>query len=161
MNAAIHLPFVLQYASHLYGSTPPICTALSGTGDSRESFAIETPIFIARQADWHESLEFPIRANHPIRANCANRFARIAPLRYSSTFGKILGVGVTGTFLIRETKEVGRKEHCYQTTWGRSGGGIQEYSIHDSRTSAALLVLPSEQFGGEKKPINRKHTNIF
>ena len=58
---------------------------LSGTGDSqrdsRESFAIETPIFIARQADSHESLEFPIRANHPIRANRANRFARITPLR--------------------------------------------------------------------------------
>ena len=34
-----------------------------------ESFAIETPIFIARQADSPESLEFPIRANH--------RFARI------------------------------------------------------------------------------------
>ena len=34
--------------------------------DSRESFAIETPIFIfiAREADSHESLEFPIRANH-------------------------------------------------------------------------------------------------
>ena len=26
-----------------------------------------------------ESLEFPIRANHPIRANCANRFARKVP----------------------------------------------------------------------------------
>ena len=35
--------------------------------NSRESFAIETPIFIARQADSHESLEFPIRANHPIK----------------------------------------------------------------------------------------------
>ena len=57
---------------------------LSGTGDSqrdsRESFATETPIFIARQADSQESLEFPIRANHPIRANRANRFARITPL---------------------------------------------------------------------------------
>ena len=62
---------------------------LSGTGDSQrdshesirdESFAIETPIFIARQADSHEPLEFPIRANHPIRANRANRFARITPL---------------------------------------------------------------------------------
>ena len=41
---------------------------LSGTGDSqrdsRESFAIETPIFIARQADSLEPLELPIRANH-------------------------------------------------------------------------------------------------
>ena len=34
-----------------------------------------------RQADSHESLEFPIRANHSIRANRANRFARITPLR--------------------------------------------------------------------------------
>ena len=51
--------------------------------DSRESFAIETPIFIACQADSPESLEFPIRANHPIRANRANRFARITPLRSS------------------------------------------------------------------------------
>ena len=49
--------------------------------DSRESFAIDTPVFIARQADSHESLEFPIRANHPIRANRANRFARIMRLR--------------------------------------------------------------------------------
>ena len=37
---------------------------LSGTGDSRESFAIKTPIFIARQTDSRESFEFPIRANH-------------------------------------------------------------------------------------------------
>ena len=29
-----------------------------------ESFAIETPIFVARQADSPESLAFPIRANH-------------------------------------------------------------------------------------------------
>ena len=50
----------------------PLCGLLT--------FAIETPIFIARQADSHESLEFPIRANHPIRANRANRFARITPL---------------------------------------------------------------------------------
>ena len=63
---------------------------LSGTGDSqrdsRESFAIETPIFTARKADSHESLEFPIRANHPIRANRANRFARITPLRCFQRF---------------------------------------------------------------------------
>ena len=32
--------------------------------DLRESFATETPVFIARQADSHESLEFLIRANH-------------------------------------------------------------------------------------------------
>ena len=73
-----------------HSETPPLhLSHLSGTGDSdgrfaridsRESFAIETPIFIARQANSHESLEFPIRANHPIHANRANRFARITPL---------------------------------------------------------------------------------
>ena len=36
---------------------------------------------MARQADSPKSFEFPIRANHPIRANRANRFARITPLR--------------------------------------------------------------------------------
>ena len=40
--------------------------------DSRESFAIQTPIFVARKADSHESLEFPMRVNHPIRAIRAN-----------------------------------------------------------------------------------------
>ena len=55
--------------------------------DSRESiranrFALETPTFIARQTDSPESLEFPIRANHPIRANRTNRFARITPLSF-------------------------------------------------------------------------------
>ena len=61
--------------------------ALSGTGDSqrdsRASFAIQAPSFIARQADSHESFEFSIRAMiHPIRANRANRFARITPLSF-------------------------------------------------------------------------------
>ena len=51
--------------------------AIRKRSDSRESFAIETPNFTARQADSHESLEFPIRANHPIRAN---RFVRITSL---------------------------------------------------------------------------------
>ena len=41
---------------------------------------LEPLFFIARQADSHKSLEFPIRANHPIRAYRANRFARITPL---------------------------------------------------------------------------------
>ena len=43
---------------------------------ARESFAIDTPICIARQADSPESLRFPIRANHLIRTNRANRFTR-------------------------------------------------------------------------------------
>ena len=60
-----------------------IRNAIRANQVSRESFAIETPIFIARQADSHESLEFPIRENHPIRTNRANRFARITPLSAS------------------------------------------------------------------------------
>ena len=76
----------------------------------RESFAIEPPIFIARQADSHESLEFPIRANHAIRANRANRFARITPLTWprppatglrkpkslGRVLGRVLGKGLLG-----------------------------------------------------------------
>ena len=58
--------------------------------DSREPFAIETPIFIVREADSHESLEFPIRANHPIRANRANRFARITPLSFWPSLALLL-----------------------------------------------------------------------
>ena len=47
----------------------------------RKRFSLpDFAFFIARQADSPESLEFPIRANHPIRANRANRFARITPL---------------------------------------------------------------------------------
>ena len=41
--------------------------------DSRESFAVETPIFIARQADSHESLEFPDSRESPdLRESCAS-----------------------------------------------------------------------------------------
>ena len=67
---------------------------LSGTGDSqrdsRESIRANhsrlTPRLLkARRADSPESLEFPIRANHPIRANRANRFARITPLSAGTT----------------------------------------------------------------------------
>ena len=50
---------------------------LSGTGDSRESFAIETPIFIAHQADSPESLEFPIRANHATKTETHYCFGNI------------------------------------------------------------------------------------
>ena len=72
---------------------------LSGTSDSQRdshesiranSFAIETPIFIARQADSHESLEFRV-----IRANRANRFARITPLRKRPILGALGGSGVS------------------------------------------------------------------
>ena len=38
-------------------------------------------VFIVRQADSHESLDFfDSRASHDFRANRANRFARFAPL---------------------------------------------------------------------------------
>ena len=82
---------------------------LSGTGDSqrdsRESLAIETPIFIELQADSPESLEFPIRANDPIRANRANRFARIImmPLRAGPLSGATRayrGVGGCKVFFV-------------------------------------------------------------
>ena len=52
--------------------------------DSHDSFEIQIPILIERQADSHESLAVPIRANQVIRASRANRVARIMPL--SSAF---------------------------------------------------------------------------
>ena len=58
---------------------------------SRESFAIETPVSIARRTDSHESLEFPLRANRPIRANRAKRFARITPPKVATFEGGGLG----------------------------------------------------------------------
>ena len=53
--------------------------------DSRESFAIQTPIFITHQADSRESFEFPIRGESPdsrescesIRANHATMFRNL------------------------------------------------------------------------------------
>ena len=49
-----------------------IRNAIRANQFARIAFAIETPIFIARQADSesdsHESLEFPIRANHATKA---------------------------------------------------------------------------------------------
>ena len=72
---------------------------LSGTDDSqrdsRESIRANhsqfKPLFLWRgQADSHESLEYPIRANRVIRANRANRFARITPLRAARLFCVIL-----------------------------------------------------------------------
>ena len=66
-----------------------ICNAIRANRFAR--IAIETPIFIARQADSHESLEFPIRANHSIRANRANRFALITQL---SSKVSVSGVGL-------------------------------------------------------------------
>ena len=48
--------------------------------DSREPFANETPISIARRADSHESLEFPIRANHATkRPNICHSFSKFVP----------------------------------------------------------------------------------
>ena len=55
----------------------------------RENHSQFKPLFLKRKsADSHESLEFTIRANHPIRALRANRFARLTPLspRLSMTF---------------------------------------------------------------------------
>ena len=62
-----------------------------GTGDSqrdsRESiranrFATKTPIFVARQADSHESLEFPISRESPdSRESCESIRANHATIR--------------------------------------------------------------------------------
>ena len=62
----------------------------SGTGDSqrnsRESIRanhsqLRPPHFIARITRFARITRIPIRTDHPTRANCANRFARITPLR--------------------------------------------------------------------------------
>ena len=51
--------------------------------DSRESFAIQTPIFIARQADSPESVKFLIRANHATKfPKCSRSF--VLPKKFGS-----------------------------------------------------------------------------
>ena len=89
--------------------------------DSRESFAIQTPIFIARQADLPESFESLIRTNHPIRANRANQFARITPLSLEKQGRKISGKTsaeeFTEKFLgnfpkFRQTKKINQSPLC-------------------------------------------------
>ena len=89
--------------------------------DSRESFAIDTPIFIARQADSHESLEFPIRANHPIRANRANRFTRITPLRITrhGYFPVGKAHAVAAPFVAKPAQETGKT--CTRDILGSQG----------------------------------------
>ena len=47
--------------------TRATCQILVARATRANRFAIETHIFIARQADSHESLEFPIRVNRVIR----------------------------------------------------------------------------------------------
>ena len=60
--------------------------------DSRESFAIETPIFVVRQDDSHESLEFPIRANHATKFSTSLAGRRDCNSRAAGSFGKTWGV---------------------------------------------------------------------
>ena len=84
MGFRVHLSVIcFHLATRFLEMAIGVLSVQFGQGNSvaTPQFAIETPIFIVRQADSHESLEFPIRANHPIRANRANRFARITPLR--------------------------------------------------------------------------------
>ena len=76
----------MQYQNfRRFSARPPVFGRgqLSGTRDSRchSRESIRANHSQARQADSPESLEFPIRANHPIRANRFARFARITPLR--------------------------------------------------------------------------------
>ena len=56
-------------------------------------------ILIAHQADSHESLEFPIRANHQFRANRASRFARITPLSCRMSLPSALHLFLIFSFL--------------------------------------------------------------
>ena len=70
------------YKSTVAGATlvaRAIRNAMRSRIDSRESFAIKTLVFIARQADSHESLEFPIPGDSRECESCesirANRFA--------------------------------------------------------------------------------------
>ena len=60
-----------------------------GRIDSRETFAIETPIFIARQADSPESLEFPIRATRATKSV------------------EVLGSGVVGLVVVERMRSLG------------------------------------------------------
>ena len=71
---------VRQYTSNLYGSTPPICIAV---------------------LSWLLSFEEGKRCNTPPICTAVRLpFVRqYAPHLYGNTFGKILGVGVTRTFL--------------------------------------------------------------
>ena len=54
-------------------------------GKLRDPFRNWNPYFYSASGRSPESLEFPIRANHLIRVNRANRFARITPLRLQLT----------------------------------------------------------------------------
>ena len=83
-GAAVSVPAVglMSAASSSAGAFSSTLVARAIRNAIRANHSQLKPLlFIVRQADSHESLEFPIRANHPIRANRANRFARITPLR--------------------------------------------------------------------------------
>ena len=73
--------------------------------DSRASFAIETPIFIAHQADSHESLEFPIRANHATKHDvCAFPTSTLPNARFETRCAKQC---------VSSLEDMGRKQIMY------------------------------------------------
>ena len=114
---------------------------LVARGDSREAIrAKETPIFIVRLADSPESLQFPIRANHPIRANLANRFARIMPLRYYHTENQ---VSLVRTSLPQPDSD-GKS-----TDFGVGGGKTILNLAHQNRT---IAIASDFRVDGAKSP---------
>ena len=74
--------------------------------DSRESFTIETSIFVARQADSHESLEFPIRANHATKFVVKDAYS----VRSVADFGVWCLRWILWWFSIRR-QEISTKKH--------------------------------------------------
>ena len=86
-------------------------------GDSRESIRNWNPYFIARQADSHESLEFPIRANHAknIRAIHATKL---------QTFGRF-------PYQPADTHNLERKRQ-------RGGGRLRRKEVEQSVTRTSL-----------------------
>ena len=129
------------------------CRALSGTGDSqrdsRESIRANhsqlKPLFKVHPADSHESLELPIRANHPIRANRANRFERITPLRSRYT-----GVSQLQLRVSRYTVQLSLNESQTSTTndhretahlgWGQKKNNKQKTHKHFSDGPCGTIV---------------------
>ena len=100
------------------------------------------PDFYSFQADSHESLEFPIRANHPIRANRANRFAnhatKVFPLRWPPRCWKVP---------TEQTMGLGRLVSVLEgVVYGRGWFGFQTVFLRKSLMS----VFFCPQFWGRK-----------
>ena len=77
-----------------WGAPNLVARAIRNAIDSRESFAIEAPIFTACQAESHESLEFPIPGDsrESIRANHATKAPKFGPIpKHFTQMSRLLG----------------------------------------------------------------------